>query len=545
MSYQVLALKWRPRSFQTIVGQKMVVQALTNALNQHRIHHAYLFTGTRGVGKTTLARLLAKCLNCETGITSNPCERCSHCVAIDQGRFMDLLEIDAASRTKVEDTRDLLDNVQYAPTQGRFKVYLIDEVHMLSNHSFNALLKTLEEPPPHVKFLLATTDPQRLPVTILSRCLQFHLKNLSHDQIVEQLQWILNQENLAYEAPALHQLAQAAQGSMRDALSLLDQAIAYGGGKIASSDVLTLLGGTQPELLIRLLEHLGKGEAKPLLDTIDELASVVTDWSKALEELLSLLHQMALCQAMPDALTMWDAALQNQIMALTQLFSSDKIQSCYQMALIGRRDLPLAPTPRSGFEMLMLRMLVYSGYHQASKIEKIVLAKTPKKQEALQALANSPIQSLASTKTQDKVPSVDPATEIKTSVSDWTNLLKCLNLHGPSHVIASNCVCIKQTSEEIHLVLDKTHALMFNKTIEQRIAAALQKHLGRSLKLKIDIGEPQEATPALLKKQQQEEIKASAVAVIAADTQVQSIIQQFDAHLIPHSVMSKNLHDKD
>jgi DNA polymerase-3 subunit gamma/tau len=300
MSYQVLARKWRPRNFQELIGQEHVLKPLVNALTQQRLHHAYLFTGTRGVGKTTLGRILARCLNCETGITAEPCGTCSACEDINQGRFVDLIEVDAASRTKVEDTRELLDNVQYAPTRGRFKIYLIDEVHMLSNHSFNALLKTLEEPPPHIKFLLATTDPQRLPATILSRCLQFHLKNLAPEVIAQHLQTIATKENIVAEPSALIALAKAANGSVRDSLSLLDQAIAYCQAQLTLPAVQAMLGTIDQQFLVSLLAGLAQKDGQAILAIITQMAELNTDFSGALEALLSLIHQLAVYQVVPD-----------------------------------------------------------------------------------------------------------------------------------------------------------------------------------------------------------------------------------------------------
>ncbi len=358
MSYQVLARKWRPRIFREMVGQEHVLKALINALDFNRLHHAYLFTGTRGVGKTTIARILAKCLNCETGVSSEPCGQCGACQEIAEGRFVDLIEVDAASRTRVEDTRELLENVQYAPTRGRFKIYLIDEVHMLSTHSFNALLKTLEEPPEHVKFLLATTDPQKLPVTILSRCLQFNLKNMSPERIVGHLQFVLGEEVIPFDDSALWQLARAADGSMRDALSLTDQAIAYGGGKVADNDVVAMLGTIDHRLIEQLVRGLIQGSGPALLNAVASFSEHAPDYSSALADLITFLHRMAIAQAMPEAL---DNSYGDRkvILELSQLAAPEDVQLFYQTALIGRRDLHLSPDPRSGLEMTLLRMLAF------------------------------------------------------------------------------------------------------------------------------------------------------------------------------------------
>ncbi|PCK10025.1 MAG: DNA polymerase III subunit gamma/tau [Alteromonadaceae bacterium] len=358
MSYQVLARKWRPRVFREMVGQEHVLKALINALDHGRLHHAYLFTGTRGVGKTTIARILAKCLNCETGVTSEPCDTCSACTEISQGRFIDLIEVDAASRTKVEDTRELLDNVQYAPTRGRYKIYLIDEVHMLSNHSFNALLKTLEEPPEHVKFLLATTDPQKLPVTILSRCLQFNLKNMSPERIVGHLGFVLKEELIPYDEAALWQLARSADGSMRDALSLTDQAISFGGGSVVEKGVASMLGTIDQVLVKALIDALVLMDGGAILLAVANFSEHAPDYGEALADLLSLLHRVAVAQALPEALDNSHGD-RDQILAFAQQLAPEDVQLFYQTALIGRRDLPLASDPRSGFEMTMLRMLAF------------------------------------------------------------------------------------------------------------------------------------------------------------------------------------------
>jgi DNA polymerase-3 subunit gamma/tau len=358
MSYQVLARKWRPRSFNEMVGQTHVLRALINALDSQRLHHAYLFTGTRGVGKTTIARIIAKCLNCETGISSTPCGVCSICKEIDEGRFIDLIEVDAASRTKVEDTRELLDNVQYSPSRGRFKVYLIDEVHMLSTSSFNALLKTLEEPPPHVKFLLATTDPQKLPVTVLSRCLQFSLKNMPPERVVDHLAHVLAAEQIPFENDALWLLGRAADGSMRDAMSLTDQAIAFGEGKVLAADVRAMLGTLDHGQVYGVLHALLAGDARGLIEAVRHLAEQGPDWNGVLSEMLNVLHRVAIAQALPEAVDNGQGD-RERVLELAQALPSEDVQFYYQMGLIGRRDLPLSPDPRSGFEMVLLRMLAF------------------------------------------------------------------------------------------------------------------------------------------------------------------------------------------
>jgi len=354
MSYTVLARKWRPQNFKEMVGQEHVLRALINALDSDRLHHAYLFTGTRGVGKTTIARILAKCLNCETGVTSEPCGQCHACQEIAGGNFVDLIEVDAASRTKVEDTRELLDNVQYAPTRGRFKVYLIDEVHMLTGHSFNALLKTLEEPPPHVKFLFATTDPQKLPVTILSRCLQFNLKRMPVDMISGHLNTIVQAEKIPSDEPSLRLIARAADGSMRDALSLLDQSIAFGGNTLKEDDVREMLGTISHEPLLDLLKAVAAGDGAAILQQVEAMSGITPDFEAASDELIAVLHQLAVQQVVPDA-----QQDDENITRLSQELSPEEVQLFYQIALQGRRDLALSPDPRSGFEMLLLRMMSF------------------------------------------------------------------------------------------------------------------------------------------------------------------------------------------
>ncbi|WOX04793.1 DNA polymerase III subunit gamma/tau [Microbulbifer pacificus] len=401
MSYQVLARKWRPRLFREMVGQEHVLQALINALDNNRLHHAYLFAGTRGVGKTTIARILAKCLNCETGVSSEPCGQCSVCTEIADGRFVDLIEVDAASRTKVEDTRELLENVQYAPTRGRYKVYLIDEVHMLSNSSFNALLKTLEEPPPHVKFLLATTDPQKLPVTVLSRCLQFNLKNMSPERVVEHLRFVLEKELVPFEEAALWLLGRAADGSMRDAMSLTDQAIAFGGGKISEAEVRAMLGTLDSTLVWKLVQALADENPAALFAAVDDLSQHAPDYSAALAELASILHRIAIAQVLPDAI---DNALGDaeQLQRHAASIAGENIQLFYQMALLARRDLPLAPDPRGGFEMALLRMLAF-------KPQGVANIPTARLAGAGQAAVKTPAPQIAAPVPEQAAPEVQAA----------------------------------------------------------------------------------------------------------------------------------------
>jgi len=413
MSYQVLARKWRPQFFKEMVGQEHVLRALINALDNQRLHHAYLFTGTRGVGKTTIARILAKCLNCEQGITSEPCGTCNSCVEITEGRFVDLIEVDAASRTKVEDTREILDNVQYAPTRGRFKVYLIDEVHMLSNSSFNALLKTLEEPPPHVKFLLATTDPQKLPATVLSRCLQFSLKNMTPERIVGYLKTILEKETIPFEEPGLWLLGKAAEGSMRDALSLTDQSISFGEGKIIETDVASMLGTVDRGRVFQLAIALAQADAPQTMALIAQMAEHAVDFNNLLADLLGLIHRIAIAQAVPDAVDNSQGD-KDQVMTLATAMSPDMVQLLYQVALTGKRDLPLAPDPRAGMEMTLLRMLNFApigakvGHVPPATVALVDTGETPAKKPELAQLKRQVIEG-----SQTSAPSVEtPASEV-------------------------------------------------------------------------------------------------------------------------------------
>ena len=381
MAYQVLARKWRPQNFHTMVGQEHILRALVHALDEQRLHHAYLFAGTRGVGKTTIARILARCLNCEEGVSSTPCGVCSSCVEITEGRFVDLIEVDAASRTKVEDTRELLDNVQYAPTRGRFKVYLIDEVHMLSTSSFNALLKTLEEPPPHVKFLLATTDPQKLPITVLSRCLQFNLKNMPAEQVAGHLRNVLTSEAIPFAEASLWQLGRAAKGSMRDALSLTDQAIAFCGGDLSESSVNQMLGSIDQGKVVAIVSQLQQGNASELLKLIGELAEQGQNFTVALEDLLSLLHQVAICQVLPDA----PVSVQfdkTKVLDLAQNVSPADVQLFYQMGIMARKDLEAAPDLQAGFEMALLRMLAFRPQQHAGQMSTMAAQSQPQVSES-------------------------------------------------------------------------------------------------------------------------------------------------------------------
>lgn len=515
MSYQVLARKWRPRDFSAFIGQEHAVRAIVNALKQQRLHHAYLFTGTRGVGKTTIARILAKCLNCETGITDQPCNICSACREIDEGRFVDLIEVDAASRTKVEDTRELLDNVQYAPNKARFKIYLIDEVHMLSGHSFNALLKTLEEPPPHVKFLLATTDPQKLPVTVLSRCLQFHLKNLVPELIVTNFSHILQAENIPFEPPALNLLAKAADGSMRDGLSLLDQAIAYGNGQVMTADVKIMLGSIEQTYLFDILSALANREANSLLQTCQTLNEHAIDFAQVLEDLLLLLHQISVAQAIPN-ITFPEN--HEPTLALAKQFTPEEVQLYYQIALIGRRDLPLAPTSKTGFEMILLRMLAF-------RPEEMAIA-TPSSPAAATTIKSQPNSSA-------------PA-PVLNAQTDWNTLLNQLNLSGVTKAFAAHCSLVEVNETTVRLLIDPSHIALLNDKQRDRLAQALSDYYKKPLKVIINAGKSSVPSPAAQQQQQQSAKQIQATAAIAEDKNIQTLLTTFSATILPDSIKAKD-----
>jgi DNA polymerase-3 subunit gamma/tau len=539
MSYQVLARKWRPHTFKDMVGQDYILRMLTNALLQKRIHHAYLFTGTRGVGKTTLARILAKCLNCETEITPTPCGACHACLSIDAGQFLDLFEIDAASRTKVEDTRELLDNVLYAPTQGRYKIYLIDEVHMLSNHSFNALLKTLEEPPEHVKFLLATTEPKRLPITVLSRCLQFHLKKIMPDEIASHLIHICQTENVVFESNALEKLAQSADGSLRDALSLLDQAIAYGNGSINENDVNAMLGHITRDDLLPLLESLSLRDGKQLFDAISNIATKSPDFQQLLAELISLFHQIALLQVVPDLNSTRATTAHDVITPFVDRFKPEDIQLYYQIALLGRRDLAIAPSPQQGFEMTMLRMLTLSpalSLKQEGPLTSPTPIKTTGQNKNLDikpasSVSSNPSPSLPKENVQSKPTATTP---LSSSLSkepnlSWREILPKLELSGMAYALATNCTLETWDANKITLALSISHQPMLNTKLKDRIALALSRHLNQTILLEINITTDELMTPVKQHELDREENLSSAKEAIMQDPHIKRFIEMYDA----------------
>jgi DNA polymerase-3 subunit gamma/tau len=513
MSYLVLARKWRPRNFAELVGQEHVRQALVNALDSGRVHHAFLFTGTRGVGKTTIARILARALNCERGVGSSPCGECAACREIDEGRFVDLIEVDAASRTKVDDTRELLENVQYLPTRGRYKVYLIDEVHMLSAHSFNALLKTLEEPPPHVKFLLATTDPQKLPVTVLSRCLQFNLKRLPASLIAERLSHILVAEGVAFEPPAVQLLARAADGSLRDALSLLDQMLAFGGGRVAEADARAMLGTVDRQQLLRLAGRLADRDARGLVALVADLDQFAPDYAQLLDELAALLQKVALRQAVPDLDA--DEAWPTETLAdLAARLPAEDVQLAYQLAILGRRDLELAPDPRTGFEMTLLRILAFRPADAAGE---------PRAEAPRRDAAPAP-RSIAK-----------PAEAVPAAEGDWPDLLARLALKGPARQLAGNCQLLAREGLHFRFLLDERAAALRTRQLEERFVQALRQLVGDSATIDIEQGGAGD-TPARREEQARDERLEKARAALERDPAVQSLRERFGAVLQPDSI---------
>ena len=537
MSYQVLARKWRPRSFQDMVGQSHVLKALTNALDQDRLHHAYLFTGTRGVGKTTLARILAKCLNCDTGVSSTPCGTCNACVAIDEGRFVDLIEVDAASRAKVEETRDLMDNVQYAPSSGRYKVYLIDEIHMFSNHSFNALLKTLEEPPPHVKFLLATTEPKKLPVTILSSCLQFNFSRLTNDQISRQVEMILGQENIEFDSGSTELIARGAAGSMRDALSLLDQAIAYGGGTLEESQVRTMMGTIDSADLNGLIQALIDADPEALLNTIETIAMQSPDFDALLAELLSLLQKIAIIQILP-ADTSNPIKDNTALVDFANAINKEDAQLYYQIGMMGRKDLYLAPDVKSGFEMVMIRMLAFrpmAGNEVASKPQTLKPARKPSVQEV------TPKASPVTAVTNDVAPEHMSAVSSETSPTkkassdnEWKKIIDEMGLKALVKELAVNCALKTRDDNKFELALapPKEHLLSQKERLEQ----AIQTQFGSDAKLLILIEDASNETPAEANARLERERQKAAESSVNNDPTVKSLMDTFNASVDQDSI---------
>ena len=576
MSYQVLARKWRPKSFETLIGQEHVVRALTNALEQQRLHHAYLLTGTRGVGKTTIARILAKSLNCETGITAHPCGVCSACVDIDKGRFSDLIEVDAASNTQVDNMRDLLDNAQYAPTAGRFKVYIIDEVHMLSKSSFNAMLKTLEEPPAHVKFILATTDPQKMPVTVLSRCLQFNLRQMASTSITEHCQAILKTENIPFELPALHLIAKAAAGSMRDALSLLDQAISYGSQTVQEKEVRAMLGAIDQSYLFDLLHALIQNDGAGIMAQAQTMAQRSIAFDGALGDLATLLQQIAMAQVVPDSIAL-DIPERPALLDLAQKISAEKVQLYYQIVLLGRRDLGLAPDEFAGFTMSLLRMLAFSQSDQASTIasgSSPAQGTTPSASATLKAAEIAPQQAQVSVPAStaeaapmfaaQEIPAIESAPAelvaeeqafqpqtAKASIDEityetqaattsakfngnWRGLVDELKL-GLARTLAQNCELESFDDDNITLTVPEAQKHLLEATYQEKLSSAINQHFGRKISLSLKVGGTGN-TPAKQIFEEKAAVQSEAIAAIQQDDFVQALVKDFGAQVIPSSI---------
>lgn len=559
MSYLALARKWRPRTFSQLVGQEHINKALINALNQQRLHHAYLFTGTRGVGKTSVARILAKSLNCEKGISSEPCLQCNACLSIEQGRFIDLIEIDGASKTRVEDTRDLLDNVQYAPASGRFKIYLIDEVHMLSQHSFNALLKTLEEPPEHVKFILATTDPQKLPVTVLSRCLQFNLKHLATELISQHLQLILKDEQLNFEIAALDILAHAAHGSMRDALSLLDQAITSCDDKLLASDVKMILGYTQQDYAVQLLQALATQNAPMLLTISQKIALEGGHFQYVLDELLNYFHQITVYQSIGDHNSLISPS--NEIKSLAQQFSAEDIQLFYQIGLKGGEEIHLAPTLTIGFNMTILRMLTFrpTPCVKIPPLAQLNEAPIPKIEETSPEPIHKEVlvdaqEILSQTAAEISEPSIPaeglkpeqpplPVEEVEekpiavTKEHNWADIVNHLNLTGLALNAIENAEFISREGRDVTLRVARGHQSLFTPTIITRIEDALGRYYQSPVKIVLNSDQLVQASPAQQKEQAAQQRQQKAEAALHNDPMFQQLRQEFSAELVKNSIV--------
>ncbi len=563
MGYQVLARKWRPRQFTELVGQEHVVRALTNGLDNDRLHHAFLFTGTRGVGKTTIARILAKSLNCDTGVSASPCGQCATCQEIDQGRFVDLIEVDAASRTKVDDTRELLDNVQYAPTRGRYKVYLIDEVHMLSNSSFNALLKTLEEPPQHVKFLFATTDPQKLPVTVLSRCLQFNLRQLTPEQIHAQLTHVLTQEGIASEPKAVHELALAADGSMRDGLSLLDQAIAFGNGEVRFDDVVSMLGTIDRHKVLTVLEHALGHDMRSALGAVEALASMSPDYDYLLRVMLETLHWVALSQSVPEAVPAHMDV--DRIQSMAAHTSPEDVQLAYQIMLHARRDLPFSATERGGFEMAIIRLAEFTlGSNEASSdadgsarpAPRPVARAAPATADAGKQMVSAdvapaaPMAEPTPTPTHTAQPQAAPTQAAPAppaspqpavldagvlETPDWGVISKQLRLLGLARELANNCTLIKADAQTWVLGLARTHEHIRTEGSVKALREALQS-AGVDRQVRVEIEEAVSDTPAQRAEAARHARQVAAEQSIANDDRVDALRNMFDAEVQEGSV---------
>ncbi len=556
--YRVLARRWRPRNFAEMAGQEAVVQALVNGLSSGRIHHAFLFTGTRGVGKTTLARILAKCLNCEQQVSAEPCGECSACIAIDDGRFVDLIEVDAASRTKVDDTRELLDNVQYAATRGRYKVYLIDEVHMLSTSSFNALLKTLEEPPEHVKFILATTDPQKIPVTILSRCIRFNLRRMSTEQISNYLSQRLAAEQIEFESEALQAIAKAGDGSMRDALSLLDQALAHGSGKLQQQAVQTMLGMVESHFIEQLLLALQNNDAAALLATAAEIYAQGQSSDRSLQQLAEALHRIAVLQLVPDYDEGGDQQWQS-LRSFAETIAAEDIQLYYQIATLGRTELAHAPDPRVGLDMTLLRMLAFRPIdasaetsnssstlvQKAAPTDKSVtqsnqakLPETAPKQQTADTMAAAQNNDRVLASEPHKTTAVvDQPEVIALDPGQWPELCRHLGFSGPLRVLAQHLLPTATTEQAVLVFkLEERDAHLHTERLDQQLTKALAEHLQTPIKIKMQFTNETLQSPARRQAAENENANRKAQQVVASDTVINDLIDTFDARIVPGSV---------
>jgi DNA polymerase-3 subunit gamma/tau len=530
---QVLARKWRPKSFSELTGQDHVVRALTNALEQKRLHHAYLFTGTRGIGKTTIARILAKALNCETGVTSTPCGVCSACTEIDGGRFVDLIEMDAASNTQVEKMRELLENALYAPTVARYKVYIIDEVHMLSKSAFNAMLKTLEEPPEHVKFILATTDPQKIPVTVLSRCLQFNLKQIPPSLIVAHLKHVLEQEQISCDTPSLQLLARSAQGSMRDALSILDQAIAFGEGKIEEAGVRDMLGAIDQGYLYDLLDALVQKDGVRMLAIADAMETRSLSFDAALQDMATLLHRLALVQIVPSAISE-DTPERDRIFALAETFVPEDIQLFYQIAIHGRSDLSQAPDEYAGFTMTLMRMLAFvpeevSDAKRRTPDTKLNHSQPSSPETAAEIKYSSPPN-------PETAATVNSDSAVDLFNGGWTTVMPQLKLDGMPKMLAQRCDIKNMSSNEIEFCVPEKHKHLLEKRHQEKIKTALSEYLGKPVRLKFSVGIVTGMTPEETANREKQEKQSQAIEAIETDPFVRELMENFDAKLIVSSI---------
>ena len=530
MQTQALARKWRPRSFSGLTGQDHVVRALANALEQNRLHHAYLFTGTRGIGKTTVARILAKSFNCETGVTSAPCGICSACTEIDSGRFVDLIELDAASHTQVDKMREMLENAIYAPTGARYKVYIIDEVHMLTKHAFNAMLKTLEEPPEHVKFILATTDPQKIPATVLSRCLQFNLKQIPASLIAAHLKHVLEQERISCDATSLQLLARSAQGSMRDALSILDQAIAFGEGKIEEAGVRDMLGAIDQGYLYDLLDALAQKDGVGMLAVADAMEIRSLSFDAALQDLATLLHRLALAQIVPSAISE-DTPERDRIFTLAKTFVPDDIQLFYQIVIHGRSDLSQAPDEYAGFTMTLMRMLAF----MPDEVPQATGSK-PKHASPSSPEVGAPEVKSSSPSNPEAMATVNSDSALDLFNGGWTAVMPRLKLDGLPKMLAQRCDMKNMAANEIEFCILEQHKHLLEKRYQEKMKDALSEYLGKPIRLKFSVGTVTGITPEELENRAKQEKQSQAIAAIETDRFVKELVENFDAKLIVSSI---------